>query len=120
MKIVTMIIDVLRGSKNKKVIDQGFDTITTYGIMREYSNEDLKNFINTLVSHGFLYLVENIGYRGSYPTIVLNEQSMKVIKDEIKVEFKESKVTKSTLIENELYQRLVDRRTQIARNENSR
>ncbi len=114
----TMIIDVLRGSKNKKVIDQGFNSLTTYGIMREYSNEDLKNFINTLVSHGFLDVVENIGYRGSYPTIVLNEQSMKVIKDEIKVEFKESKVTKSTLIENELYQRLVDKITQIARNEN--
>ena len=26
----TMIIDVLRGSKNKKVIDQGFDSLTTY------------------------------------------------------------------------------------------
>src|SRR5699024_5851841 len=46
----TMIIDVLRGSKNKKVLDLGFDTLTTYGIMKNYSNEDLKTFINTLVS----------------------------------------------------------------------
>ena len=38
----TMIIDVLRGSKNKKVLDLGFDTLTTYGIMKNYSNEDLK------------------------------------------------------------------------------
>ena len=111
----TMIIDVLRGSKNKKVIDQKFDDLTTYGIMKNYSTEDLKTFINTLVAHGFLEVVENIGVRGSYPTIKLNEQSMRVIKNEIKVEFKESKVTKSRYVENELYERLVELRSEIAR-----
>lgn len=113
----TMIIDVLRGSKNKKVLELGFNTLTTYSIMKNYSSEELKNFINTLVSHGFLDIVENLGYRGSYPTIVLNNQSMKVIKDEIKVEFKESKVTKAINIENELYERLVEKRSEIARQE---
>ena len=110
----TMIIDVLRGSKNKKVLDLGFDTLTTYGIMKNYSNEDLKTFINTLVSHGFLDVVENIGPRGSFPTIKLNEQSLKVIRQEIKVEFKEDKVTKSRYVENELYEMLVSLRSEIA------
>lgn len=113
----TMIIDVLRGSKNKKVLDLGFDTLTTYGIMKNYSNEDLKTFINTLVSHGFLDVVENIGPRGSFPTIKLNEQSLKVIKQEIKVEFKEDKVTKSRYVENELYEMLVSLRGEIAKEE---
>lgn len=113
----TMIIDVLRGSKNKKVLDLGFDTLTTYGIMKNYSNEDLKTFINTLVSHGFLDVVENIGPRGSFPTIKLNEQSLKVIRQEIKVEFKEDKVTKSRYVENELYEMLVSLRIEIAKEE---
>ena len=113
----TMIIDVLRGSKNKKVLDLGFDTLTTYGIMKNYYNEDLKTFINTLVSHGFLDVVENIGPRGSFPTIKLNEQSLKVIKQEIKVEFKEDKVTKSRYVENELYEMLVSLRSEIAKEE---
>ena len=113
----TMIIDVLRGSKNKKVLDLGFDTLTTYGIMKNYSNEDLKTFINTLVSHGFLDVVENIGPRGSFPTIKLNEQSLKVIREEIKVEFKEDKVTKSRYVENELYEMLVSLRSEIAKEE---
>ena len=113
----TMIIDVLRGSKNKKVLDLGFDTLTTYGIMKNYSNEDLKTFINTLVSHGFLDVVENIGLRGSFPTIKLNEQSLKVIRQEIKVEFKEDKVTKSRYVENELYEMLVSLRSEIAKEE---
>ena len=113
----TMIIDVLRGSKNKKVLDLGFDTLTTYGLMKNYSNEDLKTFINTLVSHGFLDVVENIGPRGSFPTIKLNEQSLKVIRQEIKVEFKEDKVTKSRYVENELYEMLVSLRSEIAKEE---
>ena len=113
----TMIIDVLRGSKNKKVLDLGFDTLTTYGIMKNYSNEDLKTFINTLVSHGFLDVVENIGPIGSFPTIKLNEQSLKVIREEIKVEFKEDKVTKSRYVENELYEMLVSLRSEIAKEE---
>ena len=113
----TMIIDVLRGSKNKKVLDLGFDTLTTYGIMKNYSNEDLKTFINTLVSHGFLDVVENIGPRGSFATIKLNEQSLKVIREEIKVEFKEDKVTKSRYVENELYEMLVSLRSEIAKEE---
>ena len=113
----TMIIDVLRGSKNKKVLDFGFDTLTTYGIMKNYSNEDLKTFINTLVSHGFLDVVENIGLRGTFPTIKLNEQSLKVIRQEIKVEFKEDKVTKSKYVENKLYEMLVSLRSEIAKEE---
>lgn len=113
----TMIIDVLRGSKNKKVLDLGFNTLTTYGIMKNYSNEDLKTFINTLVSHGFLDVVENIGPRGSFPTIKLNEQSLKVIRQEIKVEFNEDKVTKSRYVENELYEMLVSLRSEIAKEE---
>ena len=113
----TMIIDVLRGSKNKKVLDLGFDKLTTYGIMKNYSNEDLKTFINTLVSHDFLDVVENIGARGTFPTIKLNENSLKVIRQEIKVEFKEDKVTKSRYVENELYENLVALRSEIAKEE---
>ena len=110
----TMIIDVLRGSKNKKVIEHNFNNLSTYGIMKNYSVEDLKTFINTLVSHGFLDVTENIGTRGTYPTIRLNKNSMKVLKNEIKVEFKESKVSESRYVKNELYEKLIEVRKEIA------
>ena len=110
----TMIIDVLRGSKNKKVIEHNFNNLSTYGIMKNYSAEDLKTFINTLVSHGFLDVTENIGTRGTYPTIRLNKNSMKVLKNEIKVEFKESKVSESRYVKNELYEKLIEVRKEIA------
>ncbi|MGX9757083.1 DNA helicase RecQ [Clostridioides difficile] len=116
---VTTIVDVLRGSKNKKILQLGLDTLSTYNIMRDYSSEDLKNFINTLVSHGFLDLVETLGSgnRGSYPTIRLNDMSMKVLKGEAKVEFKEIVMTKSLEVEDELYSALRELRHLIASEE---
>lgn len=116
---VTTIVDVLRGSKNKKILQLGLDTLSTYNIMRDYSSKDLKNFINTLVSHGFLDLVETLGSgnRGSYPTIRLNDMSMKVLKGEAKVEFKEIVMTKSLEVEDELYSALRELRHLIASEE---
>ncbi|MCC0716230.1 DNA helicase RecQ [Clostridioides sp. ES-S-0077-01] len=116
---VTTIVDVLRGSKNKKILQLGLNTLSTYNIMRDYSSEDLKNFINTLVSHGFLDLVETLGNgnRGSFPTIRLNEMSMKVLKGQVKVEFKEIVMTKSLEVEDELYSALRELRHSIASEE---
>lgn len=116
---VTTIVDVLRGSKNKKILQLELNTLSTYNIMRDYSNEDLKNFINTLVSHGFLDLVETLGNgnRGSFPTIRLNDMSMKVLKGQVKVEFKEIVMTKSLEVEDELYSALRELRHSIASEE---
>lgn len=114
---ITMIVDVLRGSKNKKVLETGFDKLSTYGIMKDYSNEGLKNFINTLISHGFLDINENAGARGSFPTVCLNNQSMRVLKGDIKVEFKEVKVAKKSNDKNELFEILSDLRKTIASKE---
>lgn len=110
---ITMIIDVLRGSKNKKVLQFGFDELSTYGIMKHYSSDDLKTFINTLISHGFIDSID-----GTYPTIKLNENSMKTLKGDIKVEFKESKVSKNLEISNELYDTLKQIRYNISKEEN--
>lgn len=73
--------------------------------MRDYFSEDLKNFINILVFYGFLDLVEILGNgnRGSFFIIRLNEMFMKVLKGEVKVEFKEIVMIKLLEVEDELY-----------------
>ena len=114
---VNMIVDVLRGSKNKKLLDFGFNELSTYGIMKDYSNENLKTFINTLVSHGYLELIKNIGYNGTYPTVKLNDLSTKVLKGEVKVKFKETIISKSLNTNDELYERLKNLRYDIATEE---
>ncbi|MDZ5010811.1 DNA helicase RecQ, partial [Clostridium perfringens] len=97
----TMLIDVLRGSKNNKVVSAGFDKLSTYGIMKEYKNEELKEFINTLISHGFLESVE-----GTYPILRLNNKSVKVLKGQEQVLLKEVKIVRKLETNNELFELL--------------
>jgi ATP-dependent DNA helicase RecQ len=115
---ITMIVDVLRGSKNKKVIENEFDKLSTYAILKNYSKEDLKTFINTLISHKFLDLIENVNYKSSYSTVGLNEKSKKVLLGEEVVKFKESVVSEKLQENDELFERLRILRKNIATEKN--
>lgn len=109
----TMLIDVLRGSKNKKVIELKFNELSTYGLMKDYSVEQLKTFINTLISHGFISVLE-----GTYPVLGLNDMSRKILIGEQKVLFKEVKLSKKISEDNELFELLRTLRYNLA-NENN-
>ncbi len=100
---------ILRGSKNKKVIQFNFNELSTYGIMKDYSNDELKNFINTLISHRYISVVN-----GTYPVLGLNQRSMSVLKSEEKVVFKEFKIEKKAREDNELYSILKEIRKEIS------
>ena len=108
-----MLVDVLRGSKNKKVIQFHFDELSTYGLMKDYSAEDLKNFINTLISHGYINVVE-----GTYPVLNLNDRSRNVLTSKEKVQLKEFKVEKKVHEDNELFEILRAIRQELARENN--
>lgn len=109
---VTMVVDVLRGSKNSKVINAKFNELSTYGIMKDYSSDELKVFINTLISHGYIDYVE-----GTYPVIKLNNKSIKVIKGEENVQFKEVKIKSTSNDNNTLFEILRELRFNIANEE---
>jgi ATP-dependent DNA helicase RecQ len=108
-----MLVDVLRGSKNKKVLQFHFDELSTYGLMKEYSAEDLKNFINTLISHGYINVIE-----GTYPVLNLNDRSRNVLTSKEKVKLKEFKVEKKVHEDNELFEILRAIRQELARENN--
>ncbi|WP_294153561.1 DNA helicase RecQ [uncultured Clostridium sp.] len=104
-----MVVDVLRGSKNKKVIHFNFNELTTYGIMKDYSTDELKTFINTLTSQGYIRVVE-----GTYPILALNAMSRKVLVGEEKVMLKEFTAHKKIHENNELFAILRKLRKEIA------
>ncbi|MGL5067882.1 MAG: DNA helicase RecQ [Sarcina sp.] len=106
---VGVIVDVLRGSKVKKILDLGFNTLSTYGLMKEYTKDDLKEFINTLISHGYLSMTPS-----EYPTIFVNQTSMEILKGNKLVVFKEIKVKRNLEKENELYTILKEIRYEIS------
>ena len=104
-----MVVDVLRGSKNRKVIQFKFNELSTYGIMKDYSADELKTFINTLVSQGYIRVVE-----GTYPILALNAMSRKILVGEEKVMLKEFTVHKKIRENNELFEILREVRKEIA------
>ncbi len=73
---VRYVMDVLRGSKNQKILDNQHENLSTYGLMKEYSDADLRYYIETLISLGFLEKTE-----GEYPILRWSATSSQVIKD---------------------------------------
>src|SRR5699024_7779121 len=75
---MTMIADVLRGSQNQRVIENKFDELSTHGIMKNYSVQQIRDIISALVAHRYIGVTE---YRGLYVTshaksLVLGEASI--------------------------------------------
>ncbi|MDR2941493.1 MAG: DNA helicase RecQ [Treponema sp.] len=62
----TMIIDILRGSKNEKIRRFGFDTLSTYAIMADTSAQRIRLILDCLIDKGILLLEE-----GEYPVVTL-------------------------------------------------
>lgn len=112
---INMIVDVLRGSKNKRVLELGFNNLSTYGIMKNYKSDDLKIFINTLISHGYLDMVESMSYNSSFATVRVNNKSKEIIKGNLKVEFNEMKMESNDREENPLLKILKETRANIAK-----
>lgn len=106
-----MIVDVLRGSKNKKLLNLGFNELSTYGIMKEYSSDGLKEFINILIAHGYLEVNEE------FSTVALNNLSYKVVKGEIKVLLKDVNIESNRVEINDLFDKLSSLRREIAQEE---
>ena len=108
---IGMIVDVLRGSKNKKLVDFKLNELTTYGIMKDYSKDDLKEFINTLIANGYL------NYNGEFPVVTPNEKSRNIVMGKEKVLFKEERKVQRIAEDNELFIILKNLRREIAENE---
>ena len=106
---VGMLVDVLRGSKNKKLLDLKLNEVSTYGIMKEYSKDDLTEFINTLIALGYL------NYGGEYPIVSLNNNSIEIVKGQRTVWIREHKINKASfIVDNELFEILRRLRHEIA------
>ncbi len=118
---VNVIIQVLRGSKNKKIIDWKLDKVSTYGIITEYSEGGLRELIMNLIARGFIRMTVD-----AYPVLKLNESSRAVLKGEEKIlvrkermDVKDTKKRKQKRktdfdFDQELFDRLSEKRKAIA------
>jgi ATP-dependent DNA helicase RecQ len=72
----TMIIDILRGSKNEKIKNARLDTLSTYGIMTDTDARRIRIILDYLIDRGYLALEG-----GEYPVVEASAASGEIIFD---------------------------------------
>ncbi|MGL4731587.1 MAG: DNA helicase RecQ [Clostridium sp.] len=110
---VNTIVDILKGSKNQKVLRLNLDKLNTYGIMKNISKDYLKTLVNTLISHKYLESLQ-----GDFPVIKITNNAIPILKREEKVILKEVINKESTSIDNKLLSYLKDVRLKLSQDEN--
>ncbi len=106
-----MIIDVLRGANTEKIRQFECHTISTYGLMKNYSKDSLKQFIQTLIA------MKAVDYVGEYPVLTLNQASVAILKGQQNVHVKVPKVEQQMTRDDALFNLLRDIRLTCARQE---
>lgn len=77
------VTDVLKGSKSARLKSFGFDSLSTYGIMSDYSRDTIRDLISFLVAEGY---VKSIGDK--YPILALDVKANNVLFSDAQVVIK--------------------------------
>ena len=77
---ISVLIDIVRGIRGPKIIQNRLDSITTFGIMKEYSSSFIRGLIKELLVQEYVNLKE-----GTYSMLKLNKKSMEILKGDRKV-----------------------------------
>jgi ATP-dependent DNA helicase RecQ len=69
------VVDVLRGSRAKRVLELKHDELSVYGLARDFANDDLKEIFGLLQGEGFVAKAQ-----GDYPTFYVSETGRSFLK----------------------------------------
>ncbi|SHM79694.1 DNA helicase RecQ [Ruminococcus flavefaciens] len=114
----SMIVDILKGSRNERLAALDFDKLSTYGIMQDTSAKRIRAELEYLIEKGYLYSSDD-----DYPVVELTALSAKILKEHISVSMKLPKEEKpkdkkqhssETNIDNTLFEKLRKLRGELA------
>lgn len=117
-----MVIDILRGSKNERLIGLGLDQLTTYGIMADSSETSIRQIMQCLEEEGYLFTEP-----GEYPVVKVTPSCDALLKGQRRFEIKVPKEKQpsadktsrrvssaATAVDHVLYDKLKALRTELA------
>lgn len=87
---ISTVVDCLKGSKNKNAREKGLENISTYGIMKEKSAEEIKDLIGVLIADGYIKVVGL-----DYPVLALTEKSKDILFSNVRFYARKTEVKKS-------------------------
>jgi len=105
-----LIASVLKGSKQKRIIELGFDRLSTYGIMSELSTASIIDLINLLAAEDYLSISS-----GKYPVVTLTPRARPVLRSQEQIILSLPKIPQAAAPESNLFEALRELRLQIAR-----
>lgn len=111
---IPVICQILKGSSQKSILENDFDKLSTYGIMKEQTEKYIREVINELVLHNYLdYTTDRL------PVLRFTKKSKGVLVGDTKVYMKVykgniSKKEVSNSIDERLFKKLQEVRTHVA------
>ncbi len=121
---VTMVADILKGSRNKRVRDLNLSLLSSYGMMSDQKTAEIKKKIHALIDHEYLFITDD-----EYPVVGLTEKGRDVLEGEAKVEIRKREEPFGDTLEEEaemnlappdhddLYEMLRRKRNELAEEE---
>ncbi|NBD26070.1 DNA helicase RecQ [Paenibacillus glycinis] len=82
---ISMAAKVLKGSREKRILEFGFDRLSTYGLMRQWAERDIADLMYFLVAEGYLRISD-----GEYPTVSLTAEALPVLEGSVPVQRRQS------------------------------
>jgi len=71
---LTMVAKVLKGSKDKRILEMGLDRLTTYGLFRDWAEKEITEWLYWLVAEGYMRVSD-----GAYPTVSITARALPVL-----------------------------------------
>lgn len=120
---MTMLIDILRGSKRRDLINRNFHLIKTYGAGAEYSNYDWQAFIQQMINMGLVEIAYDnhnlLKLTEGADEVLFKKRRVELVKMTAIMEHRAKKKekptkTKKERLRDELFERLRQLRKQLA------
>ncbi|MGE4548964.1 MAG: DNA helicase RecQ [Intestinibacillus sp.] len=110
-----LIADILHGARTERILDAGFDTLSTYGIMADTPIRNIRHLLDRLIGSGYLTATE-----GEYPVVQLCPRSSAIVRErkpfiiKVPLEMAPKKAESGAPVPDELLARLKQLRRQFA------
>lgn len=105
----TMVASVLTGSSNKKLLDLNFQTLSTYGLLKNRTLKNVGDLIDFLTSEQYIGVTD-----GKFPLLTVSNRGREVLLNKVQVMKKEEVIVEASTTNSELFERLRTLRKEIA------
>ncbi|SFS99126.1 DNA helicase RecQ [Paenibacillus sp. BC26] len=86
---ISLAAKVLKGSREKRIVEFGLDRLSTHGLMRSWAEKEITDLLYWLVAEGYLRISE-----GEYPTVSLTAEALPVLEGKVTVHRRQSAAAK--------------------------